>query len=83
VQHDASVMSLEDIFQEYCNSNNTTIEAPTMETYSMRQKHLTKCRAAGKPVDDIRKEIFERIRKQVGVRTAVFVVTTPLFGICC
>ena len=33
VQHDASVMSLEDIFQEYCQSNSTTIEQPAMETY--------------------------------------------------
>jgi len=65
VQYDASVVSLEDIFQEYCHSNNTTIEAPTMETYNLRRAHLTKCRSLGKPVDDIRKEIFERIRKQV------------------
>jgi hypothetical protein len=149
VQHDASVMSLEDIFQEYCQSNSTTIEQPAMETcvvplfpfcwpdlyqdvmnaahyfpnqnaffsfflcvcllrfsglrrdgislcesgvrvcvwlgvggcapcrdahkyfldgtdsYSLRRQHLIKCREADKPVDDIRKEIFERIRKQV------------------
>ena len=35
------------------------------DSYSLRRQHLIKCREADKPVDDIRKEIFERIRKQV------------------
>ena len=51
----------------------------------MRRQHLIKCREADKPVDDIRKEIFERIRKQVvhsdifsRFMRATYVVSTDL-----
>merc|ERR1711964_864617 len=59
VQHPSSVLSLEDVFQEYCSSSQTYVDQPTIDSYSARRrefqmchKHLNDYLATGRSVRD-------------------------------
>jgi len=63
-QDDVSSLSLEDVFQEYCSSGQMTVDKPVMDCYEMRRRDLRNRARDGKPVRDIRKDIFDNIRRQ-------------------
>jgi transformation/transcription domain-associated protein len=94
VQHPASVLSLEDVFQEFCASSQTYVDQPTIDSYVARRDQFQKChnqferytaqtgrgireffgemrnndankaKAGTSTSTDIRKEIFDTIRKE-------------------
>lgn len=67
-QDDTSSLSLEDVFEEFCKSSNITVDKPIMDCYESRRKFqerdLQSRREHGKPLRDIRKDIFDSIRRQ-------------------
>ena len=63
-QDDATSLSLEDVFQEYCSSGQMTVDKPVMDCYEMRRRDLRTRTREGKPLRDIRKDIFDNIRRQ-------------------
>eukprot|EP00039_Didymoeca_costata_P006396 m.89800 g.89800 ORF g.89800 m.89800 type:complete len:936 (+) comp13242_c0_seq1:3049-5856(+) len=63
-QDDVSSLSLEDVFEEFCASSQMTIDQPVMDCYEHRQKDMLSRHTQGLQQRDIRKEIFDGIRRK-------------------
>ena len=59
-----SSLSLEDVFQEFCSSSQMAVDQPVMDCYDLRRRDLRNRIREGKPPRDIRKDIFDNIRRQ-------------------
>ena len=63
VEDDPSSMSLEEVFAEYCDSTRMTVDQPIMQCYDARLLDLRRRLKNGLAPRDIRKEIFDNIRR--------------------